>query len=82
MQHDGDRMNCQAQPLVARRGFREDRACANNARTAVRFYGRDVPVCKIHESIFSGWGDAAEMHAQTSWGWLAQPASAPVDSAE
>jgi hypothetical protein len=64
-----ERPQCQARPAAARRGFREDALCASLANTTVRFHGRDVPVCRMHEATYGRWGDEAEAKAEELWEW-------------
>jgi hypothetical protein len=64
-----DRVQCQARPAAARRGFREDVLCASLANTTVRFHGRDVPVCRMHEATYGRWGADAEQKANELWEW-------------
>jgi hypothetical protein len=60
---------CQARPAAARRGFREDALCASLANTSVRFAGREVPVCRMHEATYARWASDAEERAQALWCW-------------
>jgi hypothetical protein len=60
---------CRAVPAASRRGFREDQLCASTANTRVRFHGREVPVCRIHEKAYQRWADRAESNAALIWGW-------------
>jgi hypothetical protein len=64
-----DREQCQARPAAARRGFREDVLCASLANTTVRFHGRDVAVCRMHEATYGRWGSEAEAKASELWEW-------------
>jgi hypothetical protein len=71
---DGDtagdaRARCQARPVAARRGFREDVLCASYANTQVRFREVDVPVCRIHEATYERWACDADENASTLWAW-------------
>ena len=43
--------------------------CASEANTSVVFRGADVPVCRMHESMYQRWGDDAEANAEFLWGW-------------
>jgi hypothetical protein len=54
--------------------------CASTACTTVVFYGREVPVCRIHEAKYERWGDDAEEQAVLQWDWV-PPASAKDDAA-
>jgi hypothetical protein len=60
---------CQARPKAARPGYRTDMLCASEANTAVVFGGVEVPVCRMHESMYQRWGDEAEANAELLWGW-------------
>ena len=60
---------CQAQPRAARPDYREDMLCASSASTAVLFHGVEVPVCRIHDTKYTRWGDDAEIEAVLQWGW-------------
>jgi hypothetical protein len=66
---DAARERCQARPAAARRGFREDVLCASMASTSVRFRGREVAVCGMHERVYARWGSDAEASAELLWGW-------------
>jgi hypothetical protein len=61
---------CQARPVAARHGWREDKFCASRANTSVEFHGTTMPVCGIHEKAYARWGDDAEHNAERFWGWL------------
>lgn len=63
------RVRCQACPVAARRGWREDRLCASHANTHVSFHGINVPVCAIHKAAFTRWGTSAHANAEALWGW-------------
>ena len=69
---------CQAQPLAARRGFRDDVLCASIANSSVDFRGRPVAVCRIHLKMYVGWGTAAEQHAARLWAWPPEPTQDPA----
>jgi hypothetical protein len=64
-----EREQCQARPAAARRGFREDVLCASLSNTTVRFHGRDVAVCRMHEATYARWGADAERKAAELWEW-------------
>lgn len=64
-----DREPCQARPAAARRGFRADVLCASLANTTVRYHGRDMPVCRMHEATYERWGASAEEKAADLWKW-------------
>jgi hypothetical protein len=66
---DGGRPRCQARPVAARRGFREDVLCASYANTLVVFRGSNVPVCRIHEATYVRWADEADDNATIQWAW-------------
>ncbi len=68
---DAARGQCQARPAVARHGWREDTACANVAKTSIRFHGREVPVCWVHRRMWERWGENAEANAARYWYWPA-----------
>jgi hypothetical protein len=59
----------QARPAAALLGFRADVLCASMASISVRFHGRNVPVCYMHEQVYLHWGDDAEANAEQCWGW-------------
>jgi hypothetical protein len=63
---------CQAIPNAARRGWRTDLLCASAANSEVTFYGRQVPVCRIHRDTYARWGADAEQLAVELWGWQRQ----------
>jgi hypothetical protein len=69
------RERCQARPAAALRGFREDALCASMASTSVRFHGRDVPVCYMHERVYARWGIDAQTNAEQRWGWTPEGTS-------
>lgn len=69
----GVRPNCQAVPMAARRGWREDQLCASLAHADVPFHGRLVPVCGMHLASYRRWGREAEANAAMLWGWSAHP---------
>jgi hypothetical protein len=60
---------CQAQPVVTRRGWREDLLCASSANAIVLFHGTEVAVCRIHQKAYAKWGVDAEGNARLHWGW-------------
>jgi hypothetical protein len=60
---------CQARPLAARPGYREDMLCASEANSVVRYADVDVPVCKMHEATYARWGVSAWANASERWGW-------------
>jgi hypothetical protein len=64
-----DRARCQARPLSARRGYRDDLLCASIARSSVDFLGGAVPVCGIHLKSYVRWGVGAEAEATRLWAW-------------
>jgi hypothetical protein len=66
---DGGRPRCQARPVAARRGFREDVLCASYANTLVAFRGANVPVCRIHEATYVRWDGQADVNASLQWAW-------------
>jgi hypothetical protein len=73
-ERDGDSTStppsrCQAQPIVARRGWREDLLCASAANSIVLFRGAQVSVCRMHEKAYVRWGVGAEENAALFWGW-------------
>jgi hypothetical protein len=43
--------------------------CASAANTFVVFRGAEVPVCRMHESMYLRWGDDAAAKAELLWGW-------------
>jgi len=61
---------CQARPKAARPGYRTDMLCASEANTFVVFRGVEVPVCRMHESMYARWGEQAEANARLLWGWI------------
>jgi hypothetical protein len=61
---------CQARPVAARHGWREDVLCGSHANTSVDFYGVAMPVCAIHEKAYAHWGSEAEQNAEAFWGWV------------
>jgi hypothetical protein len=60
---------CQARPRAARPGYRTDMLCASEANTVVVFRAAEVPVCRMHESMYARWADQAEANAELRWGW-------------
>ncbi len=73
-ERDGDSTStppsrCQAQPIAARRGWREDLLCASAANSIVLFRGAQVSVCRMHEKAYVRWGVDAEGNAALFWGW-------------
>jgi hypothetical protein len=78
---DADRITlsrCQARPRAARPGYREDMLCASLASTVVRFYGVEVPVCRIHDAKYARWGAEAEAQAELQWAWTPPEAQGDV----
>jgi hypothetical protein len=71
------RERCQARPAATLHGWRDDVLCASMASTSVRFRGRDVPVCHMHERVYARWGVDAEANAERLWGWTRE--SSPDD---
>jgi hypothetical protein len=69
MSAPADPVRCQARPIAARIGFREDMLCASMAKTTVIFRGAEVPVCRMHEKAYARWGVDAEGKAASLWGW-------------
>jgi hypothetical protein len=67
---DSATTRCQARPRAARSGYREDMLCASTACSNVLFFGASMPVCRIHESIYAGWCETAEVRAVVAWGWM------------
>ena len=51
------RVRCQACPVAARRGWREDRLCASHANTHVSFHGINMPVCAIPQGSVHALGN-------------------------
>lgn len=46
------RVMCQAIPIAALHGWRNDPLCASTANTTVSFAGREMPVCKMHRIAY------------------------------
>jgi hypothetical protein len=62
-------IRCQARPPAVRSGQEGDDLCASGGNRTVRFRGRDVPVCRLHEATFAAWGEDADENAAERWGW-------------
>jgi hypothetical protein len=55
--------------------------CASLANTLVTFRGVRVPVCRIHERMFTRWAEDAERNAELLWGWGPWSAAAALATA-